>query len=66
MLDEAIARSSFRSLAVGREASASPPLPEDGLFFRSGSSGQWREYFDDDDLAYYLELATKYDVRAYP
>ena len=65
VLDEAIARSSFRSLQSA-EKQRKPSVPQDGLFFRSGSSGQWRDYFDDDDRAYYLELAARYDLRAYP
>lgn len=64
MLDEAIARSSFKSLQSA-EKQRKPSVHQDGLFFRSGSSGQWHGYFDEDDRAYYLELATKYDVRAY-
>jgi estrone sulfotransferase len=65
MLDEAIVRSSFESLQSA-EKQRKPSVHEDGLFFRSGSSGQWHGYFDEDDRAYYLGLATKYDVRAYP
>lgn len=65
VLDEAIVRSSFRSLQLA-EKRRKPSVPDDGLFFRSGSSGRWRERFGDDDLAYYLELAEKYDVREYP
>ena len=34
-----------------------PSVRQEGLFFRSGSSGQWHDYFDEDDRAYYLELA---------
>ena len=64
MLDEAIARSSFRRLQSA-EKQRKPTLRGNGLFFRSGSSGQWRDYFEEDDRAYYLELATRYDVRAY-
>ncbi len=65
ILDEAIVRSSFRSLQLA-EKRRKPTVPEDGLFFRSGSSGRWRERFSDDDLDYYLELVAKYDVREYP
>lgn len=64
MLAEAIARSSFRSLQLA-EKRRKPTVPEDGLFFRSGSSGRWRERFSEDDLNYYHELATKYDVGEY-
>lgn len=64
MLDEAIARSSFQSLQSS-EKQRKPAATQDGLFFRSGSSGQWRDYFDEDDRAYYLELTTRYDVWAY-
>ena len=65
MLDEAIARSSFKSLQTA-EKQRKPTAHRDGLFFRSGSSGQWHDYFDERDRALYLELATKYDVRVYP
>ena len=43
-----------------------PSVSEGALHFRSGSSGQWETYFDDDDVAYYRELAAKYDVGIYP
>jgi hypothetical protein len=65
MLEEAISRSSFRSLQSA-EKQRKPSVRQDGLFFRSGSSGQWHDYFGEDDRAYYLELAARYDVRAYP
>ena len=65
LLDEAIARSSFRSLQSA-EMQRTPSAAPEGLFFRSGSSGQWLDYFDGADRAYYLELATRYGVRAYP
>ena len=65
VLDEAIARSSFRSLQSA-EKQRKPSVSQDGLFFRSGGSGQWGDYFGEDDRAYYLELATRYDVEAYP
>lgn len=64
-LDQAIARSSFQSLQSA-EKRRKPSVHEDGLFFRSGSSGQWHDYFDEGDRAYYVELATTYGVRAYP
>jgi hypothetical protein len=65
MLSEAIERSSFRSLQLA-ERQRKPSVSEGALHFRSGSSGQWETYFDDDDLAYYRELAAKYDVGIYP
>jgi hypothetical protein len=65
MLSEAIERSSFRSLQLA-ERQRKPSVSEGALHFRSGSSGQWETYFDDDDLVYYRELAAKYDVSIYP
>ena len=65
MLQEAIVRSSFRSLQLA-EKRRKPSVPQDGLFFRSGSSGAWRERFSEDDLAYYRELSTKYEMGEYP
>lgn len=65
MLEEAIARSSFRSLQSA-EQQRNPSAGRDSLFFRSGSSGQWHQYFGDDDRAYYLELTARYDMDAYP
>ena len=65
LLVEAIARSSFRSLQSA-EKQRKPSVSQDALFFRSGSSGQWHDYFDEDDRAYYLELAAMYDIGAYP
>jgi hypothetical protein len=65
LLEEAIARSSFQSLQSA-ERERKPTVGRDGLFFRSGSSGQWHDYFDEGDQAYYRDLATRYDVGAYP
>ena len=65
ILHEAIARSSFRTLQSA-EKQRKPSVPQDGLFFRSGSSGQWRDRFSEEDLAYYLDLAAKYHVGEYP
>ena len=64
-LEEAIARSSFQSLQSA-ERERKPTVGRDGLFFRSGSSGQWHDYFDEGDQAYYRDLAKRYDVGAYP
>lgn len=65
MLTEAITRSSFRNLQQA-EKQRKPTSRKEGLFYRSGSSGQWPTYFDGDDLDLYLRLAKKYDVSIYP
>jgi len=65
LLDEAIERSSFRTLQSA-EKQRTPSVAQDSLFFRSGSSGQWRDYFGASDHAYYRELAARYDVDVYP
>lgn len=64
LLREAIDRSSFTSLQRA-EMRRKPAARGDSLFFRSGSSGQWRDYFDEDDLAYHTRLAATYDVSVY-
>jgi estrone sulfotransferase len=65
MLTEAIARSSFRNLQQA-EKQRKPTAGKDGLFYRSGSSGQWPKYFTEEDLDLYSRLAEKYDARIYP
>jgi hypothetical protein len=64
MLTEAIARSSFSSLQLA-EKQRKPTSRNEGLFYRSGSSGQWPMYFGEEDLGLYLRLANEYDVRIY-
>ena len=64
VLHEAIERSSFPSLQAAERRRA-PTATGNRLFFRSGSSGQWREYFEDTDQAYFREVARRYDVEAY-
>jgi hypothetical protein len=63
-LREAILRSSFTSLQRA-EKRRKPSAEGHGLFFRSGSAGQWREYFDAADLDYHDALAARYDVSVY-
>lgn len=63
-LREAIDRSSFTSLQRA-EKERKPSADGHGLFFRSGSAGQWREYFDAADLDYHDALAARYDVSVY-
>lgn len=64
LLREAVARSSFQHMQQA-EKQREPSVPGGGLFYRSGSSGQWSAYFSDDDVAHYVELAAKYDVGLY-
>lgn len=64
MLLGAIERSSFTSLQRA-EMRRKPTTPGQGLFFRSGTSGQWREYFDDEDLAFYQRLAADHRLSLY-
>lgn len=61
---EAITRSSFQQMQQA-EKQREPSVPGGGLFYRSGSSGQWSGYFSDDDFAHYLDRAAKYDVGLY-
>ena len=55
---------SFKSLQPA-ERERKPTVEGHGLFFRSGSSGQWHEYFDEADLDYYDALLARYDVSVY-
>jgi hypothetical protein len=61
VVEEAVSRTSMSALrrAEGRENAT------DGAFARSGTTGQWRAYFSDEDSAHYLELAGLYDARVY-
>jgi hypothetical protein len=61
VLAEAIARSSFERLQ-GAEKRRKPSRGEQGLFFRSGSAGQWRDYFDRSDIAYADRVAARFGV----
>lgn len=64
MLGEAIARSTFGSLQQA-ERQRKPTARKEGLFYRSGSSGQWPAYFSSGDLDLYHRLANEYDVHIY-
>lgn len=64
VLSEAIERSSFPSLQAAERRRA-PAATGNGLFFRSGSSGQWREYFGDADHGYFAEVSKRYGVEEY-
>lgn len=61
---EAVARASFHESRKA-ERLGSPAREAGALFFRQGSSGQWRTYFSDEDLAYYRELADRYQAAIY-
>ena len=61
---EAIGRANFHKSRES-EKLASPAREADALFFRHGSSGQWRVYFSDEDLSYYREVTDKYGAGIY-
>jgi estrone sulfotransferase len=64
LFHEAIARSNTRSARRAEEAGSA--LADQARFVRSGSSGQWVQYFGEREMELYRELAATFDVRMYP
>jgi hypothetical protein len=64
MVRKAIERSSFQHMQ-DNEKQRKPTAHQGGLFYRSGSSGQWAGYFSDDDFAEYADSVSKFDVDLY-
>lgn len=63
VVDEAVARASFGALR--RADSPGTAKDQYGAFTRSGTSGQWKAYFSDEDSAYHVELAKLYGTGLY-
>lgn len=68
ILQEAISRSSFRSVRrmeeeKGLDKRTSSHLKEGFRFARKGSIGQWKEYFEDDDLELLHRMLEEYKLQ---
>lgn len=61
---QAVARSSIGGMRRA-ESRATSVTRDEARFARSGASGQWKAYFSDEDIAYYLELANRFDAHVY-
>ena len=63
VVEEAVSRTSLGALR--RAESPETATDRHRAFARSGTSGQWRTYFSDEDSAHYAELAKLHGADAY-
>jgi hypothetical protein len=57
--------SRFEKIRSLKKTNENPVFKEGFNFARKGKSGTWKEYFDESDTAYYLDLKEKYALEGY-